>query len=326
MACHCSGSETVPVDGSASSSVEENLSSSHPDEDPTERRMRESQRVFERVHYVYNVEDWQREMTKAGDQLVVLEVESAKVCDTGLPEEAELNWKEDKEEALKPCQEIKHVFARTARDSPDVTFLAFEADGEEAGPLLEELKVEVLPTVQFYKQGQLLWEHRGIIALQQDLGEGVLYYGDQAAEGVRPSTFVQEISSQATLDTFVQSQPSNVLTVVMVSLQSATPCVRVFPAVMALAKNMQGYAAFARFMGDTSAEGQQVMKDLNVVEAPTFLFYRGGEPVGRFVGSSRGDLIGQILLMQNALGIAPPPMRSKPKKVLQKKPRRNAWR
>lgn len=63
---------------------------------------------------------------QAGDQLVVLEVESAKVCDTGLPEEAELNWKEDKEEALKPCQEIKHVFARTARDSPDVTFLAFE--------------------------------------------------------------------------------------------------------------------------------------------------------------------------------------------------------
>ncbi len=133
--------------------------------------------------------------------------------------------------------------------------------------------MEVLPSVQFYKQGQLLWEHRGIIALQQvrrsaaaphslpsppavlgcacavairrgmigsrliehhsscggsprcvinpgtawrkplwrplwqDLGEGVLYYGDQAAEGVRPSTFVQELSSQADLDTFVQCAP-----------------------------------------------------------------------------------------------------------------------
>lgn len=41
------------------------------------------------------------------------------------------------------------------------------------------------------------------------------------------------------LDAVCRSQPSNVLTVVMVSLQSATPCVRVFPAVMALAKNMQ---------------------------------------------------------------------------------------
>ena len=148
-----------------------------------------------------------------------------------------------------------------------------QADGEEAGPLLEELKVEVLPSVQFYKQGQLLWEHRGIIALQQvrrdsaashplpspsallscacavairrdiigsklhhitqlrwvslgcvinpgtacrkplwrplrqDLGEGVLYYGDQAAEGLRPSTFVQELSSQADLNTFVQCAP-----------------------------------------------------------------------------------------------------------------------
>lgn len=63
---------------------------------------------------------------QAGDELVVLEVESANVCETGLIEEADLNWKEDQEAALKPCQDIKHVFARTARDSPDVTFLALE--------------------------------------------------------------------------------------------------------------------------------------------------------------------------------------------------------
>lgn len=40
---------------------------------------------------------------------------------------------------------------------------------------------------------------------------------------------------------------------------------------------------------------------------PTFLFFRNGKEIGRHVGSSRGDLIGQILLQQNALGIAPPP-------------------
>ena len=48
------------------------------------------------------------------------------MCDTGLAEEAELQWKDDKQAALAPCTEIKHVFARTARDCPEVTFLALE--------------------------------------------------------------------------------------------------------------------------------------------------------------------------------------------------------
>ncbi len=33
-------------------------------------------------------------------------------------------------------------------------------------------------------------------------------------------------------------------------------------------------------------------------QVPTFIFYRNGEEVGRHVGSSRGDLIGQILAQQ----------------------------
>jgi len=212
------------------------------------------------------------------------------VCDTGLAEEAELQWKDDKQAALAPCTEIKHVFARTARDCPEVTFLALEvlpsprrmcsaicrdcrplelqqtdlckyvtqvrlawnlrlrsfcadsercrgcmqrkhmtycpwdnsqqrhlvtiatrhvgpvlrdiwldhlqgalcspgkphqprgkckvtargaqAEGEEAQALCEELDISVLPTVQFYKDGARLWEHRGVVQLQQDLGEG----------------------------------------------------------------------------------------------------------------------------------------------------------
>ena len=46
---------------------------------------------------------------------------------------------------------------------------------------------------------------------------------------------------------------------------------------------------------------------VGVLQVPTFLFYRGGRLVGRHVGSSRADLIGQILVQQNAAGIAPPP-------------------
>ncbi len=58
--------------------------------------------------------------------LMVLEAESTTVCQTGFEEEAEIHYKVDQEAALAPCQVIKHVFQRTARDSPDVKFLALE--------------------------------------------------------------------------------------------------------------------------------------------------------------------------------------------------------
>jgi hypothetical protein len=48
------------------------------------------------------------------------------------------------------------------------------------------------------------------------------------------------------------------------------------------------------------------------VQVPTFIFYRGGKEVGRHVGSSRADLIGQILQQQAVLGITPPPPRVAP--------------
>lgn len=51
-----------------------------------------------------------------------------------------------------------------------------------------------------------------------------------------------------------------------VSLQSATPCVRIFPATMALAKNFTGYAAFGRLIGDSCPEARQLLKELEITE------------------------------------------------------------
>ena len=82
---------------------------------------------------------------------------------------------------------------------------------------------------------------------------------------------MQEITSRAQLDTFVQSQPENVLTVVNVS-SNATPCVRVFPAVLALAKNFVGYAAFARLLYETSDETQSLANQLKVREVRPLSF------------------------------------------------------
>lgn len=56
----------------------------------------------------------------------MLEVEASDVCQTGFDEEPEVHYKADQEAVLAPCKGIKHVLQRTARDSPDVRFLAME--------------------------------------------------------------------------------------------------------------------------------------------------------------------------------------------------------
>ncbi|KAL3140197.1 hypothetical protein ABBQ38_004473 [Trebouxia sp. C0009 RCD-2024] len=274
-------------------------------EQALQRRLKESARVEERVSQIFTAEDFQHHLEQAGDNLVVLEVESSEVCQTGL-EEIEHHWKEDKEASLGPCKKLKHVLQRTARDSPDVRFVTLEADGDEGLAACDTLGIEVLPTLQFWKNKRLLWEHRGVTALDQDLSEGVLYYADHAANGVKASQYITDIHNKQDLDTFLSKQDDNVLTVLDVCLRNAGPCIHIFPAVLALAKNFTGYAHFARLIGDESDETQQVLKELKVNEVPTFLFYRAGKSTGRHVGSSRADLIGQILQQQSAYGIRPP--------------------
>lgn len=56
-----------------------------------------------------------------------------------------------------------------------------QADDPASFPVCDVLGVEVLPTVQFWREGKLLWEHRGVNQLEQNMGEGVLYFGDRCA-------------------------------------------------------------------------------------------------------------------------------------------------
>lgn len=70
---------------------------------------------------------------QADNSLVVLEIGSQQVCESGYDEEPELHWKEDKKEKDEQlwgmCRNIKHVFQRTARECPDVKFLALDVSG-----------------------------------------------------------------------------------------------------------------------------------------------------------------------------------------------------
>ena len=62
----------------------------------------------------------------------------------------------------------------------------------------------------------------------------------------------------------ISASTVQILTVVDVSLSNAVGCVRLFPAVLALAKSFKGFASFARLLGDANPETQQMMSELDI--------------------------------------------------------------
>lgn len=47
-----------------------------------------------------------------------------------------------------------------------------QTDTDEGQQACDELGIDTIPTLQFWKSGTKLWEHKGIVALENDLGEG----------------------------------------------------------------------------------------------------------------------------------------------------------
>ena len=45
------------------------------------------------------------------------------------------------------------------------------SDDDEGKALMNELGVSMLPTIQYYRGGKLLWEQRGSVGMEQGLGE-----------------------------------------------------------------------------------------------------------------------------------------------------------
>ena len=61
-----------------------------------------------------------------------------------------------------------------------------QADCEEGQELCDALGVDVLPSLQFWRRGEKLWEHRGVVRLQEDLGEGRQWGSLQSAPALLP--------------------------------------------------------------------------------------------------------------------------------------------
>lgn len=119
----------------------------------------------------------------------------------------------------------------------------------------------------------------------------VLYYGDNH------SAVVQLHSGEDVKLLIEQHKGDGKLIVLDVGLKHCGPCVKVYPTVVKLSRQMET-VVFARMNGDENESCIRFLRDMNVVEVPTFLFLRDGEICGRYVGSGKGELIGEILRYQ----------------------------
>jgi len=195
--------------------------------------------------------------------------------------------------------------------------------------LADKLGVKDFPTFQYYKHGDLLWQHSGFGAgSHESIAEGVLYYGDEGAGGLRVQDFLTDISTEADLKDFlelcmpaqevpgfiapVEIECAKQLAIVDVSVENDPPtgCLKIFPAVVSLSRNTAGATRWARLIADKNKESKALAKTLKVSEVPSFVFFADGKEVDRYTGSDRMTLMNKVLAFQRANGVKMPQKRT----------------
>ncbi|CAI5459940.1 unnamed protein product [Closterium sp. Yama58-4] len=175
---------------------------------------------------------------------------------------------------------IYHTLVETARLFPNAVFLRIFADkSAELRGLAQSMQCARVPSYVLFREGQRVHEDAGMDA--ERLRAELLYY---SAEGP-----VLEVHSAEEYRALIEThKDTDMLVVIEATLTFCGPCVRIHQTVLNLSHRMAGHAVFARFFGDSADCTRDLIRDLGVVEAPTFLFYRRGELLGRYVGSGRG--------------------------------------
>lgn len=178
-----------------------------------------------------------------------------------------------------------------SRTCNDVEFLLVMSDeSENTREICKREKVENVPHFNFYKSAEKIHEEEGI-GPDQLVGD-VLYYGDNH------SGVVQLHSGEDVVQLIEDHKVDSKLIVLDVGLKHCGPCVKVYPTVIKLSRQMSDSVVFARMNGDENESCMQFLRDMEVIQVPTFLFIRDGEIRGRYVGSGKGELIGEILRYQ----------------------------
>ncbi|XRA99321.1 thioredoxin [Pycnococcus provasolii] len=261
------------------------------------RQKRESVVVESRIKEIQDEVDFALRLSMAEDRLVVLEVDSELHCDSSHVERADVHWKSERRDD--GCSRLRSTIQRCARECEDVEFL--HLNGDTSAKLCEKLEIGKFPTLLFYRHGRLLWTQSGY--RKHAIGEGVLYYGSRLAGGEDSQRLVPDVSTESEIAALAQknAQSGCLFTVVACTSTFCEPCVRVFPAALALAKALPGVVGFCRISPEDETTCDFFRK-FCVENLPTFLLVKpDGSDInaivveGRYIGSSRGDLMGHVM-------------------------------
>ncbi|CAI9786517.1 unnamed protein product [Fraxinus pennsylvanica] len=224
----------------------------------------------ERVQQVHSIEEFDEALRAAKDRLVVVEYAASHSFQSS---------------------KIYPFMVDLSRTCNDVDFLLVMGDeNEKTRELCKREKIEQVPHFSFYKNMEKIHEEEGI-GPDQLMGD-VLYYGDSHSA-------VVQLHSREDVERLIdQNKVDHKLLVLDVGLKHCGPCVKVYPTVVKLSRQMSDTVVFARMNGDENESCMQFLRDMNVIEVPTFVFIRDGEICGRYVGSGKGELIGEILRYQ----------------------------
>lgn len=221
----------------------------------------------EKVQKIHSGEEFDEALKKAKNKLVVVEFATSK---------------SDQSSKIYP------FMVELSRTCNDVDFLLVMGDeSETTRELCRREKIEKVPHFSFYKSMEKIHEEEGI-GPDQLMGD-VLYYGDSHSA-------VVQLHGRADVEKLIdENRTGGKLIVLDVGLKHCGPCVKVYPTVLKLSRSMSETVVFARMNGDENDSCMEFLKDMNVIEVPTFLFIRNGDICGRYVGSGKGELIGEIL-------------------------------
>lgn len=219
---------------------------------------------------IHNMEEFDEALKMAKNKLVVVEYAASHSANSN---------------------KIYPFMVELSRTCNDVEFLLVMGDeSEKTRELCRREKVEKVPHFSFYKGMEKIHEEGGI-GPDQLMGD-VLYYGDNHSA-------VVQLHSREDVEKLIDDHKADHKLIVLdVGLKHCGPCVKVYPTVIKLSRRMGDTVVFARMNGDENDSCMQFLKDMDVIEVPTFLFIRDGEICGRYVGSGKGELVGEILRYQ----------------------------
>lgn len=224
----------------------------------------------ERVQKIHSTEEFDEALKLAKNKLVVVEFAASHSFQSS---------------------KIYPFMVDLSRNCNDVDFLLVMGDeSEKTRELCIREKINKVPHFSFYKGMEKIHEEEGI-GPDQLVGD-VLYYGDNH------SAVVQMHCREDVEKLIDDHKADHKLIVLDVGLKHCGPCVKVYPTVLKLSRQMSDTVVFARMNGDENDSCMQFLKDMDVIEVPTFLFIRDGKICGRYVGSGKGELIGEILRYQ----------------------------